>query len=231
MNSTFKYTSHSSGVNYKLQSEDTQERILSAAECLFAEHGFDGTSFRQIAAKAKVNLAAAHYHFGGKEALYTAAVTRHLRPLNQARLAQLGSAEAAAKDQPVPLRELVEIFIRPIMEAGRDPSRGGPPLLLIMSRIMSESKPFISALLVAELEPFMQRLYRALRRNLPLLSPEEFTWRFHFMVGAVVQCLSQLHRIETLSRGLCRSDDFEGTLRRLVDCSAAGLTAPTFPSR
>jgi AcrR family transcriptional regulator len=226
MNAPKKISNHSKKGASEFESEDTQTRILTVAERLFAEQGFDGTSFRQIAAEARVNLAAAHYHFGNKEALYTAAVTRRLRPLNDIRLSLLATAEAGNKDKPVPLRQLLELFISPILEAARDPAHGGPSLLLLMSRIMSESKPFITALLVAELEPFMQRLYRAIRRNLPQLSPEEFTWRFHFMVGTVAQNLSQLHRIEILSHGLCRSNDDTAILRRLVDFTLAGLTAP-----
>lgn len=52
--------------------EETRELILSAALDLFGEFGYDGTSTRMIAAKAKANVAAIGYHFGGKEELYKA---------------------------------------------------------------------------------------------------------------------------------------------------------------
>ncbi len=55
-------------------SEITRERILKAAERLFAEHGYDATSVRAIVAKARVNQAAINYHFAGKEGLYTRGV-------------------------------------------------------------------------------------------------------------------------------------------------------------
>ena len=50
-------------------SEITRERILKAAERLFAERGYDATSVRAIVAKARVNQAAINYHFAGKEGL------------------------------------------------------------------------------------------------------------------------------------------------------------------
>mgnify|MGYP000184469773 CR=1 FL=1 len=50
-------------------SVDTRSRILDAAEVLFMEHGFDGTSMRMITSQAGVNLAAVNYHFGTKELL------------------------------------------------------------------------------------------------------------------------------------------------------------------
>ena len=51
---------------------DTVERILDAAEILFAEKGFSETSLRLITSKAQVNLAAVNYHFGSKKSLIQA---------------------------------------------------------------------------------------------------------------------------------------------------------------
>lgn len=49
--------------------QGTKERLLDAAECLFAEHGYTGTSLRMISQQASVNIASANYYFGGKEGL------------------------------------------------------------------------------------------------------------------------------------------------------------------
>ena len=57
---------------------DTRERILDAAEHLFMEHGYDGTSMRQITGDAAVNLAAVNYHFGSKESLMQEVFRRRL---------------------------------------------------------------------------------------------------------------------------------------------------------
>src|SRR5207253_96136 len=71
------------------RSAATQEKILDAAEALFMEHGFEATSLRQITAAAGVNLAAVNYHFGSKEELFQAVLTRRLDPMNQERVALL----------------------------------------------------------------------------------------------------------------------------------------------
>src|SRR5689334_11247838 len=47
-----------------------KEKILEAAEILFAEHGYEGTSIRQLAKKAEVNIAMISYYFGSKEKLF-----------------------------------------------------------------------------------------------------------------------------------------------------------------
>ncbi|MCH8569405.1 MAG: TetR family transcriptional regulator [Balneolales bacterium] len=53
-----------------------QDLILNAAELLFAEHGFKGTTTRAIAKKAGVNIAMLSYYFGGKEQLLHAVIER-----------------------------------------------------------------------------------------------------------------------------------------------------------
>ena len=73
----------------------TKDRILDAAESLFMEHGFEATSLRAITAAAGVNLAAVNYHFGSKEELFQAVLTRRLDPMNQQRVELLTRFEHA----------------------------------------------------------------------------------------------------------------------------------------
>lgn len=53
---------------------DKKEHIISKAVELFAEKGFEGTSIRDLAAKAEVNVAMVNYYFGSKEKLFEAMV-------------------------------------------------------------------------------------------------------------------------------------------------------------
>ncbi|NEL42503.1 MAG: helix-turn-helix transcriptional regulator, partial [Xanthomonas perforans] len=75
----------------------TKDRILGAAEELFAQHGFAGTSLRQLTTQADVNIAAVNYHFGSKENLVNEVFRRRMDEMTAARLQQL---EAAKKSQP-----------------------------------------------------------------------------------------------------------------------------------
>src|SRR3954463_138895 len=79
----------------------TRRRMLEAAERLFLEHGFDGTSLRMLTAAADVNLAAVNYHFGGKEELFRAMLAARLDPLNRERIALLAEYEGAAGGRPL----------------------------------------------------------------------------------------------------------------------------------
>src|SRR5688572_8394531 len=76
---------------------ETRTRILDAAEELFMQHGFEGTSMRQLTTKAGVNLAAVNYHFGSKDALIEAVFRRRLDPMNAARSAALEALEVASR--------------------------------------------------------------------------------------------------------------------------------------
>lgn len=53
---------------------ESREHILSTARRLFAEHGFDGTSLRQIAREASVDPAMVHHFFNGKDELFALSV-------------------------------------------------------------------------------------------------------------------------------------------------------------
>src|SRR5712691_4179518 len=78
-------------------SADTKTRILDAAEQLFMEHGFEATSLRSLTTAAGVNLAAVNYHFGSKEELFQAVLTRRLDPMNQERVELLDALERDAR--------------------------------------------------------------------------------------------------------------------------------------
>ena len=52
------------------QSTDTKQKIMEVARVLFANQGFEGTSVREIAKAAEVNIASVNYHFSNKENLF-----------------------------------------------------------------------------------------------------------------------------------------------------------------
>ena len=90
----------------------TKDRILSAAEELFAVHGFAGTSLRQVTSVADVNIAAVNYHFGSKENLVNEVFRRRMDEMSAARLAQLARANA---EYPGQLRAVLAAFVEPAL--------------------------------------------------------------------------------------------------------------------
>src|SRR5882724_1371308 len=93
----------------------TKARILDAAEALFMEHGFEATSLRQITATAGVNLAAVNYHFGSKEELFQAVLTRRLDPMNQERIALLTRFEREAAPHALSCERILAAMFIPAL--------------------------------------------------------------------------------------------------------------------
>src|SRR5438046_10505596 len=104
-------------------SADTKTRILDAAERLFVEHGFEATSLRSLTSSAGVNLAAVNYHFGSKEELFQAVLTRRLDPTNQERIELLSKLESGAGDRPIACERGLAAMLVPARRppAGRRP--------------------------------------------------------------------------------------------------------------
>ena len=92
----------------------TMERILDAAELLFADKGFEETSLRTITSKAKVNLAAVNYHFGSKKTLIQAVFSRFLDPFCQGLGAQLDALTEQQLEQ-LTLEDLLALLVKQML--------------------------------------------------------------------------------------------------------------------
>jgi len=88
----------------------TADQILAAARRLFAQKGYSGTSIRDITTRARANLGAVTYHFGGKEALYHAVLADAVGPLIRLLAAQEhGEAPPLARVETI-MRQIFQYF-------------------------------------------------------------------------------------------------------------------------
>ncbi len=202
---------------------NTKDRILTAAERLFAHDGFEATSLRAITAEAKVNLAAVNYHFQSKEALVQAVIGRRMGPVNAQRIALLDAYESEAAGAPLPLEKIMDAFLRPIVAMVGSHAHEFVPLI---GRIYVEPGEFAERLYTQQFEPMRQRFFPALQRAMPDLPIDELSWRVHFAIGATVHTMAASKILEMMSRGRCDISDVEGTLARLKTFVMAGLTTP-----
>ena len=110
---------------------DTVDRILDAAEVLFADRGFSETSLRMITSKAKVNLAAVNYHFGSKNALIHAVFARFLTPYSATLDEVFDDLEAKAEGAVPTLDKLLWALAE---SAARMPQRNERGISIFMRR-------------------------------------------------------------------------------------------------
>jgi AcrR family transcriptional regulator len=204
---------------------ETRTRILNAAEELFMQHGFEGTSMRLLTAKAGVNLAAVNYHFGSKDALIEALFRRRLDPMNAARIAELDKLEAGGH-APSP-EGIIRAFITPGLRLMEDAKGGGRNFARLLGRTYTEPNKAVRALIGQMYAPAMQRYKAALERALPHMPREELVWRLHFMFGTLAYTLAATDTVQLIA-GCKPEDRYDARLleERLTAFLAAGLNAP-----
>jgi AcrR family transcriptional regulator len=204
---------------------ETRTRILDAAEELFMQHGFEGTSMRLLTAKAGVNLAAVNYHFGSKDALVEAVFRRRLDPMTAARIAELDKLEAAERT-PSP-EAIIRGFITPGLRLLEDAKGGGRNFARLLGRTYSEPNKAVRQLIGQMYAPAMQRYKSALERALPQMPREELVWRLHFMFGTLAYTLAATDTVQLIA-GCKPEDRYDARLleERLTAFLTAGLNAP-----
>jgi AcrR family transcriptional regulator len=206
---------------------ETKHRILDVAETLFMEHGYEATSLRAITAAAEVNLAAVNYHFGSKEELFQAVLTRRLDPMNQRRVELLTRFEAACAPKPLPCDRILNALLVPALTLARDPAHGGSNFLRLLGRAYADPAPFIRQFLSQQYAGMIARFKNAFARALPRMPRKELSWRLHFIMGALSYTLAgtdALKLIAELNPHETANDEI--LLRRLAPFLLAGLMAP-----
>ena len=200
----------------------TKNMVFAAAERLFAVHGFQKVSVRDITAEAGVNLASVNYHFGSKDALLLEIFRRRTTELNRMRARLLHEATDAHAGKP-PVRAILEALITPPV-LWLDPKGDRMISVQFIIRSRSEGTEEMREALRSDVS-HLRRFADALLSARPDLAPEEVYWRLHFVLGMIHNNrFAELDRLHTLSEGLTREDDAETLIRRMVDFAEAGFT-------
>lgn len=139
---------------------DTRERILDAAEHLFAHSGYDRISIRDITQRASVNLALVTYHFGTKDGLFEAVFERRAEVLNHERLLALGAASAGGR---LAVRDVLRAFVRPYLKygMGRDAGWRNYCRLIAMTAPVERWSPLMARLFDETAGRFIDALIKA----------------------------------------------------------------------
>jgi AcrR family transcriptional regulator len=203
----------------------TTERILDSAERLFADHGFEGTSIRDIVDSAKVNLAAIHYHFRSKEALLEAVLTRRISVVNNARIERLEAAEAEAAPHAPSVEAILRAFIAPTVEFAQR-NQSGATFVQLMSRMFTEPRFSLTNFLGRKFGETIARFSSALVGALPHMPREVVLWRVFFAIGAMHHLLCSANKIDLISKGLRTSTSEADMTEYLIQFSVAGMCAP-----
>lgn len=201
----------------------TRDKILDAAEALFADKGYNGASTRDIAALAEANLGMIPYYFGSKENLLKEVIRRRAVPELEERAMAVRAVLTAAGDGVPDIAAILRADLQPqfrrrrenIMHrrlAGRFSTDPSPEVRRVINEIYSREA------LVFDL---------ALRRACPHFSDEEFYWRFYCLFGAVQYVLADVGKIQTLAGPGFSTSNPEVALTFVVRFLEAALRGPS----
>jgi len=199
----------------------TKKRVFDAAERVFAKHGFDGATIRDIATEAGEPVGTIHHHGGGKDALFHRTVARRAEHLSRVRLDALDRLRAENNLALVPL---LDAFMRPFFELSTEEPRWRDYARLVAFVSADDRWRAISA---ECFDPTADIFLTEIMALLPDAPRTKVAEGFVFSVSAMLALLTSQGRIGALGGG-CASQ--EGQVHHLVRYCAAGLTCQTSPT-
>lgn len=199
-----------------------RERIMDVAEEQFAQHGFDGVTVRDVTAKAKVNVALAHYYFGTMRGLFDAVFLRRAAILNEERLKSIDRYQVDPGAGGATIEGLIQAFLDPVMERWAHGGPGWKNYLAIVAYVNNTPK-WGGETMGRYFDPVIHRLIDALRGIMPGARDDDLYWSYQFFSGALTLAFAETGRIDRLSGGAAISSDYAAVKARLAPFIAAGF--------
>lgn len=203
------------------QRAETIEQILDAAEDLFSKHGLYGVTLKDVAKAVGVHHTLLNYYFADKKTLFDAVFARRAVVTSERRMRALEEYDAAAKGKPTvegALRAFLDTDLDLYIEGGERWKNYAQ-----LSAQVANTPEWGAELMDAQFDPVVLRLIDLLKQALPDCAEEDVFWGYHFVSGALMLTLARTGRIDKLSGGLCRSEDFKAVKERMAGFMAAGF--------
>ncbi len=202
-----------------------KDSILEAAERLFAQHGYSGTSMRMVAEEAGVAQALIHYHCKSKEHLYEMIIEKRSTMINQIRRQELKRCFDEAEGGVPSLEEIMQSFVRPAIESGR--YSWGRDFSQILAKLAVSDETRSRELVHKYYDPIAREFIDAFKKVLPDLSHSEVYWGYLITTSAVVSSMARTGRINRLSDGSLDDGNNEQMIVRLVQYAVNGMRGLT----
>ncbi len=177
--------------------KETVERILDAAEALFAERGFAETSLRTITGAAGVNLAAVNYHFGSKKALIQAVFVRFLDPLVEEVERQLNLKQA--QKERLTVEDLLQLLAHSVYEVHGKGSNRATAFLRLLGLAYTQSQAHLRRFLGERYGEAYQHYVGHLKPALPGSTAVDLFWHTHFALGTAIFTMSNFDTLRAMS--------------------------------
>jgi AcrR family transcriptional regulator len=196
--------------------------ILNAAEELFAMHGLNGASMRNIASQADVDVSLITYHFKTKDKLFAAVIERRTSVFNREQNFYLEECERRAAPGAPSVEDVVDAFCYVFLKRAIAGDKHWRYFFHLFTRLSND--PGRGAEIMSKyFDPIATRTINALQSAMPDCDAESIQWGFQFLSGALSTALVNTGSITRLSGGSVDSDDFKNIHETLVPFACAGL--------
>jgi len=199
------------------------EQILDTAEELFSQHGLYGVTLKDVAKRLGVHHTLMNYYFRDKKKLFDEVFARRAGVTSTRRMRALDEYDAATRGKPTiegALHTFLDTDLDLYIEGGKPWKNYGA-----LASQVANTPRWGAELMDKHFDPVVLRLIGLLKRALPNCSEEDILWGYHFVSGALLLTLARTGRIDKLSNGRCKSDDFEAVKKRMAKFMAAGFMA------
>jgi len=199
-------------------------RLVEAAEKLFADQGFDSVSVRDITKEANANVAAVNYHFGSRDGLVSAVMTRYLNPVHQDRCARLEASEKKWAPKPVPVEEVMDAYVSPLVTQVRKSEMSEKLFCKLLGRILSEQGGALHPEVQIQFLNGVERFLKTLTKSLPTPPYEDLVWRFHFISGAMIHMMTHGETLQAMTKGANGITAIDTTISRFLRFATIALS-------
>ena len=202
------------------QRADKMEQILDAAEELFSKHGLNGVTLKDVALRVGAHHTLLNYYFTDKNTLFEAVFARRAGVTSSLRMTALDRYDEECKGKPT-----VEGALHAFLDTDFDLYSQGGEGWKNYGALGAQASNTLegAALMDRHFDPVVLRLLGLLKRALPDCAEEDIFWGYHFVTGALMLTLARTGRIDRLSGGLCKSDDYAAVKERMASFMAAGF--------
>jgi AcrR family transcriptional regulator len=211
------------------QRAETTEQILDAAEYLFSRHGLHGVTLKDVAKRVGVHHTLLNYYFEDKNKLFDAVFARRAVVTSSRRMEALDRYDAATQGRPTvegALRAFLDTDLDLYIEGGEKWRNYGA-----LGAQVANTPEWGAEMMDRHFDPVVLRLIGLLKKALPGCAAQDIFWGYHFVTGALVLTLARTGRIDKLSAGLCRSDDYAAVKDRMASFMAGGFLAICKPRK
>jgi AcrR family transcriptional regulator len=203
------------------QRAETMEQILDAAEDLFSQHGLYGTTLKDVAKQVGVHHTLLNYYFADKKALFDAVFARRAVVTSERRMKALDDYEAACGAKPT-VEGALHAFLDTDLDLYITGGEGWRNYAKLGAQV-ANTPEWGADLMDQHFDPVVLRLIDLLKKALPDCAEADIFWGYHFVTGALMLTLARTGRIDKLSGGVARSDDFVAIKERMAKFMAAGF--------